>query len=479
MSCYIVTTLRVEGFGLTVRLPKGELMKNLLILILLSIFCISAKANERKSFFQKSKQEHIDLYKEGFLIIPATQKNFQTIVNDTIKTTPEAWKEFFKDFSEDSKEFAAFQEKHPAQAKETLQTIWNLSNSTRKKVFDKTTYLLKSEIQYSKEQFTKGADHFFLGHIKIKERSRSDREAIMNTPKRLAEEVKGDVSSFKNFLKKFRSSKSSEVDKSWSKSLSRAAEEFNNEYHKSGESSNAITALPRVFWGHLKWIYYALFKPSGRALKKSGTYILFPPVVAGIATARGLSNLGGVLYYSGKMGVHVFSPYIESAVYTSLGLLSSASTIPTVVGGYGLGAFSQVGLGVTSALASGGELAGRTTVSTSKYMGSMFYNFSKATAKTVITTSKSAVILGYNAMVALPAHIVLGAAGSVLVLVVDGTDAVIAKLRGNKKDLLKLPAGSVINLKEAKEAGIDIEVLTRDPRQIKKVIHSLPSDLKD
>lgn len=454
-------------------------MKNLLVIILLSLFCLSAKSGERKSFYQKSKQDHIDLYNEGFLVIPATKKNLQTVSRDTFKTTPDAWREFYKSFREDTREFKEFQKKYPEKATQTLKTIWELGNSSRRKIFDETTKLTIDEVKYTKKQFAKGAEHFFLGHIKFARRSQKDRQAIMATPGRFIKEVKGDLSSFKSFLKKFRSDKSSEVNKSWSKSLDRAVNEFKKEYHKSGESSNAIVALPRVFWGHLKWIYYAIFKPSGRALKKTGTYILFPPVAVGVVAARGLSNLGGVLYYSGKTGVHIISPYIESALYSSLGILSSMAIIPTYIGGHGLGAFSQVGLSTSSVAVSGTQLLSGAAISGSKYMGSMFYNFSKASAKTVLTTSKSAVILGYNAMVALPSHILLGAVGGVLVFVVDGTDGMIAIIRGNKDELEKLPAGSVIDLKKAKDAGVEIEVLTKDPVEVKKILESLPTDLKE
>ncbi|MBK23234.1 MAG: hypothetical protein CME70_04435 [Halobacteriovorax sp.] len=454
-------------------------MRNLIVVFVMACMCFELFAREKKYFLERSVEEHKEMYREGWYIVPATKKNFKEIYRDVSKTTPRAWAEFAASFKKDSAEFVAFQKEHPKKALQTLKKINEFSKRTSKSIRKETRELSRSEWEFSKNNFGKAKEHFVLGHVKFVNRMEKDLEAIVNSPRKTRDEISGDIKNFKRFIRKFRSKKGSEVDRSWKGSLKKAKAEFEDQYHKSGKASNSITAIPKVLWGYLKWAYYGVVKPSGRNLKKGGGMVLFPPVVAASTAYRGVSNLGGVLFHTGKLGVHVLSPYVESGVYASLGILGAASVMPTYVGGHGLSAFNRVVISSAGAVTSGSQVIGSSMIGTGKHVGSMFYNFGKATGKTVFTTSKSAMVLGYNAMVALPAHTVLMSMGAVLAVVVDGPDLVIASIRGKDKSLNKLPAGTALDVSKLEKSGYKVEVILKDSERVKDVIDGAVEDLKE
>jgi len=114
------------------------------------------------------------------------------------------------------------------------------------------------------------------------------------------------------------------------------------------------------------------------------------------------------------------------------------------------------------------------------------YDAVVGTSKVVINQASAAVVLGYNALTALPAHAFMGIADSAVFLAYDGPRLVIAYAKGEIKNkdnaaisVDSLPVGSVVDLNALKQEGVDVKVLSDDPNVIKKVLKELPDDLRE
>ncbi|HEX7766011.1 MAG TPA: hypothetical protein VF443_04820, partial [Nitrospira sp.] len=108
--------------------------------------------------------------------------------------------------------------------------------------------------------------------------------------------------------------------------------------------------------------------------------------------------------------------------------------------------------------------------------------------KVAINQASSGVVLGYNALSALPAHLFMGAEDAAVLLAWEGPKLLIVKATGRLKSKSgqadssagDLPVGTVINLKQLQSTdGITVEVLSEDPKQIRDVLQQLPCDVRD
>jgi len=95
----------------------------------------------------------------------------------------------------------------------------------------------------------------------------------------------------------------------------------------------------------------------------------------------------------------------------------------------------------------------------------------------VINQASSGVVLGYNALTAIPTHLVMGVEDMAVFLAWDGPRLVIAKAGGKLKTggkdqptLGDLPVGTVVDLEKLEQSqGIKTEVISTDPPVIRDV----------
>ena len=124
--------------------------------------------------------------------------------------------------------------------------------------------------------------------------------------------------------------------------------------------------------------------------------------------------------------------------------------------------------------------------STGKYVAFVSYNALAGTTKVIINQASAAVVLGYNALTALPAHSFMGLVDGAVFLAYDGPRLVIAYAKGEIKsddgqtvNVDSLPVGTVVDLKALENEAVKVEVLSDDPAVIKKVLEGLPNDLRE
>ncbi|HAS53291.1 MAG TPA: hypothetical protein DCS42_03720 [Nitrospiraceae bacterium] len=106
--------------------------------------------------------------------------------------------------------------------------------------------------------------------------------------------------------------------------------------------------------------------------------------------------------------------------------------------------------------------------------------------KVAINQGASGVVLGYNALTAIPTHTLLAAGDAAIFLAWDGPRLVIAAAQGEigskaegTGSLSDLPVGTVVDLGKVRSApGAKVEVLSTDEQVIKDVLEKLPADLR-
>jgi hypothetical protein len=184
------------------------------------------------------------------------------------------------------------------------------------------------------------------------------------------------------------------------------------------------------------------------------------------------------------------SPTIEGGLLSGLSLLS-VSTVPvTYAAGGTLGAVNQVAFSTAGPAAGVAEAAATSTVHTAGYVGFLAYDAVAGTTKVVINQAASGVVLGYNALTAIPTHALLGVEDTVVFLAWDGPRLVVAAAQGKIKSktetgvvethsLGDLPIGTVVDLKKLEQTeGVKVDVLSTDPAVIRNVLEKMPEDMR-
>ncbi len=376
---------------------------------------------------------HTILYKEGFYVITSTEKAIDYFVENTVQTAGDVWNEVLKSSSDDTHKFYKDLMNNPELAKKVYKNLERARRDAAKGIKKGTKQLIKEEKELAKSSFKDSWGSILKGTILIKERTAADRNKLMNIPKGYFKNLKNDFSNLKQILSILKSRKKEKADEIiWKESFAKASDEFNKEYEKSGKKVNSLSGLTNILWGHVKAIYYGFIKPSGKSVRKtvelSGTLlkkgieklILLPVGAVAVISGRTLYSVGGVVYYSTMMGVDIISPYLESSYHTAVGLVSAASIAPTYIAVKTLGVAGQVALKAASVVGAGATYSVATLGDSAQYLGNIFYDVGKGTGKVVIGATSSAVVLGYNAITALPTHLVMGTVNSIFFLIYDG-----------------------------------------------------------
>ena len=423
-----------------------------------------------------------NLYREGWLVIPSAQKSLQYCFDNTVMTSRSAYLKVIAQMEQNSKRYLQLISQNPHQAKKLLARVNALKEKSTRAIFDKTQNIAHEEFDYSKKAFQKSWNSILKGTIHLRQRTGEDWQRIKQIPGDYFSELKEDFSDIKKFLARFKKQKGDEVELSWRGAWNKAAAEFNEEYQKSGKQKNSLSALPYVLWGNLKALYYGLIRPSGQSIYKGikvttkyGGKILrrltiYPAGGVLVVTGRTIYTLGQVVYYSGQMGIKLISSNVQAGMWGAIGLLAISSTVPTYLSGGSAGIFNYSALAVGGGVAAGGKLVVESAVETADYVAHMIYDIGQNGGEVMVSSLKSGVVLGYNAISALPAQIFLTAANGAIFLLWDGPRLSIAYVRG---EIAQLPVGSVIDA-----SSLEVEILSSDPEIIEKVIEKMPDDFK-
>jgi hypothetical protein len=251
-----------------------------------------------------------------------------------------------------------------------------------------------------------------------------------------------------------------------------------------------------VLYGYLKAFYRGVAVPSSKSIVKTGTTsaavtgsaVFLPVAYSSVVTGRTIQSVGLTFYYVGKTGVKIVSPTVESGFLSGMSLLSLGAIPSTYVTGGALGVMNQVAFTASAPVIATAEAASKTGFHTTKYVSFLTYDAVTGVTQVVINQAKSGVVLGYNALTAIPAHLLMGVVDGVVFLAWDGPRLTVAlaqgKIKTNEDDgssfsVGDIPVGTVVDIEKLQESkDIDVRVISEDPAIIKEIMKKLPCDLR-
>ena len=345
--------------------------------------------------------------------------------------------------------------------------------------------------------FHRAGEYFIEGNLSVVKRTAEDRKELAALPGNYYKDLKHDFSNVWELTNSANEKFAGKIEVGWDKAFEKAAYEFQKEYDRSGESPNTLVALGPILSGYLKSLYHGIMKPSAKTIVKTGattvtyagSYGVFLPVAStSVVAGRTVQSVGLTIYYTGKAGVKIVSPTIEGGLLAGMAVLSLPAVPVTYAAGGTLAAVNQVAFTVAGPVAGAGMGATTTAVDTATYVGLVTYDATKGVTKVVINQAASGIVLGYNALTAIPTHLLLGIEDSVVFLMWDGPRLALAAASGQLKtgddskdqaSLDDVPVGTVVDMKKLEQSqGIKTKVISTDPTVIRGVMERLPEDLR-
>lgn len=437
-------------------------------------------------------QGHKALYEDGWFIISSSEKALSFAKKHSIDSSAQAILKARDNLSQHSADYLDDIKDNVSDSGNTVKDVFVSGTERSQEILVGSHELAKKEWAYSQATATGAWQSLVSGYVYLGQRTQDSRTALMNVPSDYVDNVSDDFSELGSTFNNLYQGSSSKILGQWDNAYSRAVDEFQQGYDESGKKNDAITGLWTLLVGYGKGIYQGLFKPAVDTswqtakftVKVAGSAVFLPIASSYILTKNTLQSSGMAIYYVGKTGVEVVSPTLKSGYLASLSLLSAGAVPITYVTGTSVGVINQVGSTVAAPVAGVAQGVATTARDTLKYGTLVTYDALAGTTKVFLNQVKSGVVLGYNALTALPAHVLLGSVNSVYFLVWDGPKLAIATVKGDvnftsDSGLGDLPVGSVIDLKTLQEEStLEVEVVSEDPEVINQVLEQLPKDLE-
>lgn len=439
---------------------------------------------------------HRMLYDEGWFVITSSRKSLEFAKEKSILSSRAAIQEAAHRVAGRSSDYKAALGTDLQRSYETGRSLLQSGTERSGAILDRTKSMTQREWTYATQQFGEAWETFIQGNLSLGKRTEQDRATLLALPGREYASLKRDFSNLWDITTVIRENFSGRIQVSWDAAFEQAGHDFRTEYERSGRQSNALQAMGPILWGYLKALYHGGLAPAAKTIVRTGAKgtgtaagsVFLPVTATSVVAGRTIQSAGLTLFYTGKTGVSLISPTVESGLLASLAVLSAGSIPATVAGGTMFGAVNQVAFTAAGPTATVGEAVARTAMDTGKYVGFVTYDALAGTTRVMINQASSGVVLGYNALSALPAHLFMGAEDAAILLAWEGPKLLLVKATGRVKSKSgsaessagDLPVGTVINLKELQSTeGVTVEVLSDDPTQIRDVLQQLPCDVRD
>ncbi len=439
---------------------------------------------------------HKMLYNEGWYIVTSSSRALDYAKEKSIISSKEALRRVRERSSGHTGDYKENISEGVKDSYRTGKTLVTGGTNLTGDILDITHRAAKEELTYADEKFSQAAEAFVQGNISIAQRTEEDRQELAALPGNYFRDLRSDFSNVWELTSSVNDRFAGKIEVSWDKSFQKASREFQAEYERSGEAPNTLMALGPILYGYLKSFYHGLVAPSSKTIVKAGaaggTYAMFLPVAgASVVTGRTVQAVGLTFYYAGKTGVKIISPTVEGGLLSGLSLLSLSAVPVTYVAGGALGAMNQVAFSTAGPALGTLEAGAKAAGHTASYVGFLAYDGVKGATRVVINQAKAGVVLGYNALTAIPTHLALGASDAALFLAWDGPRLAIAAASGKIKTsgpangevsptLGDLPVGTVVDLKKLETTeGMKIEIISTDEAVIRDVLEKIPCDLRE
>lgn len=450
------------------------------------------------SFTESNLRGQKTLYREGWYLISSTENAFSYAKEHAIVSSGQALSRALADTEKHSTEYGKSLVEAGKGGVKTGAQVYSGGTELSKRELAFTKELVKAEWDYGSRNLNLAWERFYKGNITLTQRTAEDRQALAAVPGNWFKHLQSDFSNLDELTDKATNSMSTHIEGRWGEAYGEARADFNQSYQKSGTRGNTLSGLGDIMVGYIKVIYSGLVKPASRTAvqgaegaAKGVTNLVFLPVAKlFVVSGRTIESTGLSLYYTTSMGVKLVSPTVEGGLLTGLSMLSYGSVPVTAVAGGAVGVANQVAVMAAAPVAGAGKAVAVGTAETGVYAAQVSYDLLKGVTKVTMNQAQSGIVLGYNALTALPVQLVLGATNSVVFLAYDGPRLVVAMAKGEVQwsdkngekgsiPVQSLPVGSVVDLNTlSKEPGMQVQIISDDPEVVQKALEKLPDDLR-
>lgn len=434
---------------------------------------------------------HQMLYEEGWYVVTSSRRALEYAKEKSVVSSKEAVREALRDASRRTGELGRVVKADAREAEETGATILSSGTARSVAIAKASREDVRLEFAYAEDGFKKAAESFVRGNVSIVRRTEEDRRELAGVPGGYFKDLKSDFSNLDERVTAARRRFAEKIDPAWEQSFRQASRDFQAEYARSGDEKNSLAALGPILRGYLEAFYRGFAAPSAKTIVRTtsvgASLAVFLPAAATIVAGRTVESVGLTVFYVGKTGIHVLAPTVEGGLLGALSLLSLGSVPVTYAGGGALGAVNQVAFTAAAPVAASVQAAASTGYHSGRYVGLLVYDAAKGATKVTIDQGESGVVLGYNAMTALPAQALLAAGDAAVFLAWDGPRLFIAAARGRLRSdrdregysIGELPSGTVADLKAlGRTEGVKIEALSTDPAVVRQVLENIPVDAR-
>ena len=432
---------------------------------------------------------HKSLYDQGWFVVSSSKKSLDFAKEMSITSSGAAIKRIQLSLQDHTKVYQKEVKEDLRQSLKSGKKVYQAGSKQTQKIFEATNELAKAQWAYGTEGFSNAWNGFIKGNISLASRTAEDREALMNIPGDYFNNLKEDFSNIYEIAASINGDFGKNISSIWSEALTDSKDAFMQEYEKSGESENSFTALFNIFSGYIKSAYYGLIKPVTQTttytaytgVKNSAKLVFLPIAATASWVGRRVQSIGLTLYYSTSIGIKVISPSVEAGFLSALSILSLGTTPITYVTGATLGSINQVSTVVAAPTVTAVQAASSVGLDTTKLVTFVSYDAIKGSTKVIFNQAASGVVLGYNALTALPTHLFLGLGDAAFFLAWDGPKLVVALAKGTVKgnSIKELPVGTVVDIQKLQEEkDIVIEKIPVDQELIQMIFEKLPADMK-
>lgn len=472
---------------------------SLIVLALNLLACASETVKEKKAvtdvipITMANIRGHQALYNEGWFVVTSSEQALAYAKEKSVISSRQAVLSTISSLASRNKEVASSLKADVVSSIDLGAQTYATGTRLTRDVFSATNKIGGLQIDYGRKNLNKAWDSLIKGNLYLGQRTEETRAALSSQAGNYFNNLSDDFSNIYDLTSDMQINFSERIANTWSGAFSKASQSFTDEYEQSGQSDNAIGGLFHIIKGYMKGLYQGLFKPvasttvdSVSAGARGVAQVVFLPAATAVSVVgRTIQATGTTVYYSGKLGIEIISPTVEAGLLSGLSVLSLGTVPLTYVTGATIGTVNQVAFTAATPVVGVTNAAVKSAVDTGKYVAFVSYDAIVGTTKVVINQASSAVVLGYNALTAIPSHLLMGAIDSAVFLAWDGPRLVIASAKGeignhvSAQRIDDLPVGSVVDLKELQDKGIEVNVVSDDPDVIRDVLEKLPEDLRE
>ncbi len=443
---------------------------------------------------------HVALYREGWRAISSTEQAFRYAREHAVTASGQALAEAQADIRRDSADYGAGLQQSAGRGAQLAKEVYAGGSKVSRATVGAAGGLAGLEWDYGSAAMAAAWGRVYRGYMTLGPRTADDRRALSRV--RWYQGLNDDFSNLNALTDAALGNATPHIRVEWGKAYDEARSEFDAAYQVSGTRDNSLSGVGDLVTGYAHALYSGLLAPASetavqgaevaadKTTRAAAKLVFLPTTKLLMIGGRTVEATGLTLYYTTSLGYTLVSPTVEGGLLGGVSLLTLASIPPTAAAGGAAGLVNQVAVTLAAPVAGTGVATAHAASDTAVYAAQLSYDLARGSTRVAINTGKSGVALGYNAISAIPAQLVLAGSDAML-LVIDGTRLSIATVRGDVDwsgphgekhavPVQSLPVGSVVDVNAlSREPGVELKVISDDPAVVKKVLEKLPDDLRE